>query len=331
MAFEHRPGRAPVAGRRVIVTGATSGIGFQTARQLAAVGAEVTMAVRSVDRGEHAKACLLEENPAAVINVRHCELANLSSIRTFAAAWLDEHGVGPHVLVNNAGVIAKRRRFTSDGLELTIGTNHLGHFALTGHLMPGLTRAGRHGACPARVVTLTSLAHHLGHLHFEEWAAPRAYRPWRAYAQSKFANAVFTAELHRRLVRAGMPITAVMVHPGIAVTNVLVPGITTNHGSTAQGARQRLGALAARLVVPTAEEAARSVVFAACAPAVSGGSLIGPSGSLQIHGDPGLLRIPRRVRDERLGAALWHASELATGVRYLDDLDDLDGLDGPST
>lgn len=311
-------GADAVRGRRVIVTGATSGIGFHTARGLAAAGAEVTLAVRSTDRGIRAESAIRAEHPAAALRVDTLDLADLSSIRTFAARWLDEHGAGPDVLVNNAGIISARRQVTRDGFETTIGTNHLGHFALTGLLIAGLSAAGDSSTEHARVITVTSLAAHVGRLQVRTWTPEprsRVLMPWTSYAQSKFANALFSVELQRRVIAAGLPIDSILVHPGFAVTNVLIPGLSTPGSATTSS---RIGALLGRRIVPSAEAAATCVRYAAGSPEVTGGMLVGPSGRFQIRGEPGILRLPGRAKDSRAGRELWQASERLTQVSYLD-------------
>jgi protochlorophyllide reductase len=312
--------------RRAIVTGATSGIGFHTACGLVTAGFAVTLAVRSTERGRRAEAAIRGQHPDALLRVDRLDLANLASIRDFAARWLDVHGGGPHVLVNNAGVISPRQRTTAEGFELMIGTNHLGHFALTGHLVAGLSATGQTSRVPARVITVTSLALHVGRLRPDTWSPSvdsRHLLPWTGYAQSKFANALFSVELQRRLTHAGMPVDAVLVHPGFAVTNVLVPGLSVLGEPGERGApgfRPGLGKLAGRLLVPTAAEAAGPVIYAATS-ATTGGMFVGPTGRWQIRGEPGVLPMPRRIQNPMEGRALWHASEQATDVHFLDEPD----------
>src|SRR3954451_12678805 len=193
-------------GRRVVVTGANSGIGFHAARELAAHGADVTLAVRDVARGEAASARM-----TGTVAVERLDLADLASVRAFAARF-----EGPlDLLVNNAGVMAPPLRRTADGFELQLGTNHLGHFALTGVLL-GALRA-RPGA---RVVTVSSNAHKAGRIDFDDLQGERRYRRWRAYGQSKLANLLFMFELDRRARDAGLDLVSVAAHPGYAATNL---------------------------------------------------------------------------------------------------------------
>lgn len=312
----------PEHARRAIVTGATSGIGFHTACGLVAAGFAVTLAVRSPERGRRAEAAIRGQHPAALLRVDRLDLADLASIREFAVSWLDGEGCGPDVLVNNAGVISPRQRTTKQGFELMIGTNHLGHFALTGQLICGLSAAGHASRARARVITVTSLAQHVGRLRPKTWspsAGSRRLQPWTGYAQSKLANALFSVELQRRLTHADMPVDAVLVHPGFAVTNVLVPGLSAPGEVGVPGVRRGLGDLAGRFLVPTAAEAARPVIHAATSASITGGVFVGPTGRWQIRGEPGVIRMPRRAQDPIEGEALWHASERATDVYFLDE------------
>jgi NAD(P)-dependent dehydrogenase (short-subunit alcohol dehydrogenase family) len=204
-----------LAGRRVVVTGANSGLGFETARALAQHGAEVTLAVRSVAKGEDAAERIRSVAPSAALAVAELDLADLASVRAFVKRWTEDHPDGLHLLVNNAGVMAIPRRETADGFEMQLGTNHLGHFALTGLLLDSLA------AVPgARVVTVSSAAHRFGRMDFGDLMGVRRYNAWLAYGQSKLANLLFTSELQRRLERAGLPVTALAAHPGYAATNL---------------------------------------------------------------------------------------------------------------
>ena len=338
-------GTGHLVGKAVIVTGATSGIGFAAARALAAAGASVCLAVRSVERGVQAQAAIRSQYPDADVEVQCCDLANLASIRQFANEWLSAHPEGPDILINNAGVIARRPMLTADGFERTIGTNHLGHFALTGLLLPAIVNGRRQqpspghadaaqtaqtaqtAHAPARIVTVTSLAHRWGRIRAGEWAPTsgrtpaRAFRPWHAYAQSKLANAVLTVELRRRLAMHALPIASIGVHPGIAVTNVLIPGLTTP-GVRTPGSR--LGAALARLVVPSADQAAAMLEYAAGSPQAARAdqrepTMVRPSGMLHLRGRPETAIASEAARGRQLGRDLWRVSEAATGVHYLDE------------
>ena len=201
-----------LTGRSIVVTGANSGIGLEAATSLAAHGAVVTLAVRDVDRGSAAADRIRAASPQAQVEVARLDLADLASVREFAAVWTAAHPDGLDVLVNNAGVMAIPRRETADGFEMQLGTNHLGHFALTGLLVGSLRPAGR-------VVTVSSGAHRFGRMDFDDLQS-ESYQKWRVYGQSKLANILFALELHRRAEAAGADLRSIAVHPGYAATNL---------------------------------------------------------------------------------------------------------------
>ena len=206
------------SGRTAVVTGANSGLGLVTARGLARAGASVVLACRDVRKGEAAAAEIGAAVPGARLEVAELDLSSLASVRRFAAAL----GVGElALLINNAGIMMTPQQQTGDGFELQFGTNHLGHFALTGLLLERLGRAGG-----ARVVTLSSLEHKSGHIHFDDLQLVHGYAPRKAYRQSKLANAVFGLELDRRLRAAGSPVVSVLAHPGYTATNLQSTGPT---------------------------------------------------------------------------------------------------------
>jgi len=202
-----------LTGLSIIVTGANSGIGLEAARALAANGAAVTLAVRDVARGASAAEHIRAAAPGAQVEVARLDLADLASVHEFADGWRAAHPDGLDVLVNNAGVMAIPRRETADGFEMQLGTNHLGHFALTG-LLIGAVRPG------GRVVTVSSGAHRFGRMDFEDLQSAESYQKWRAYGQSKLANILFALELHRRAGDAGVDVRSIAVHPGYAATNL---------------------------------------------------------------------------------------------------------------
>jgi NAD(P)-dependent dehydrogenase (short-subunit alcohol dehydrogenase family) len=277
-------------GRTFVVTGANSGIGLAAARELGRAGARVVLAVRDPARGEQAAATIEGDT-----EVRRLDLADLASVRESADDW-----DGPiDVLVNNAGVMATPERRTRDGFELQIGTNHLGHFALTNLLLPHVTD---------RVVTVSSGAHRAGSIRLDDLNWERGgYHRWRAYGQSKLANLLFTLELQRRLAEAGSDLRAVAAHPGWAATN-----LQDHTGSAIQGA---LLALGNRLISQTDEMGALPTLYAATQD-IPGGSYVGPDGFAEQRGHPRLVARSRAASDEEIARRLWELSEELTGTSF---------------
>ncbi len=288
-------------GRLAVVTGASSGLGLYTALALARAGASVVLACRDAGRGASAVEQIRGAVRTADVAVGLLDLADLASVRDFAAGWnrpLD-------LLVNNAGVMAPPARLTADGFELQLGTNHLGHFALTGLLLPHLAdRAG------ARVVTVSSLAHRNGVINFADLQSQRQYRRWPAYAQSKLANLLLTAELDRRL--GGHPAIAVAAHPGLASTNLQTSGPLMSGGRWSAA----LVHAGTRLVSQSAAHGAWPTLYAATAADVSGGDYFGPGGLGQTRGRPRRVTAAAAARDTVVAARLWAVSEELTGVTY---------------
>ncbi|HEY6745560.1 MAG TPA: oxidoreductase [Mycobacteriales bacterium] len=292
-----------LTGRTAIVTGANSGIGFRAAVELARHGATVTLAARDPGRGADALRRLRAEVPGADAELASLDLADLASVRAFAAAW--EPGLD--LLVNNAGVMAPPLRRTADGFESQFGTNHLGHFALTGLLLPRLLdRPG------ARVVTVTSGAHRAGRMNFANLNGESGYRKWPAYAQSKLANLLFTLELQRRADAAGADLRSVAAHPGYAATNLQ----TTGPRLAGNKVGERGAALVTRLIGQPDSQGALPTLRAATDPAVRGGEVFGPGGFLELRGAPEQVAVSRRARDRFAAERLWTISEDRTGVTY---------------
>ncbi|MDK1359377.1 oxidoreductase [Arthrobacter sp. zg-Y1219] len=291
------------SGKTAVITGANSGLGLQTALVLAAKGARVELACRNAARGEAALQRIRAETGSDRVRVRPLDLGSLASVRAFAAA--QEAPVD--LLINNAGVMATPHRATADGFELQFGVNHLGHFALTGLLLPML-RAAR----APRVVTVSSLAHRGGRMYFDDLDAARSYRPWARYNQSKLANLLFTFELSRRLEARGENLIAAAAHPGFASTN-LTSGMNHPASLDVLGAFFRLlgqnGALGA---LPT--------LYAATAPEVRGGDFYGPDGPGQLrgtlHGKPAPVTPAPQARDPDAARRLWEVSTKLTGVTF---------------
>lgn len=310
-----------LSGRRAVVTGATSGLGLVTARELARAGAEVVLAVRDLDRGTELAGRLRHDLTSGAtgpgrrvpgeLGVRDLDLADLASVRGFAAGW-----DGPlHLLVNNAGVMAIPRQVSPDGFELQLATNHLGPFALTGLLLPAL-RAGSTPSARSRVVTVSSTVHRSGRIDFADLQGARRYRRWAAYGQSKLANLLFTFELSRRLEAAGVPVGAYAAHPGWAATNLQAvgPRMTANRTlAAAGGAAMSLGN---RLFAQSAEQGALPQLYAATAPGLPSGSYVGPDGIAEQRGYPRLVGTAPAARDEQVAARLWAVSQDLTGVHY---------------
>jgi NAD(P)-dependent dehydrogenase (short-subunit alcohol dehydrogenase family) len=287
------------SGRTAIVTGANSGLGLVTARELARAGASVVMACRNLDKG-HA---VIEEIRAAVPNAQvqleELDLASLASVRAFAERFKATHD-GLDLLINNAGVMAPPRRRTADGFELQFGTNHLGHFLLTTLLLPSME-----GREDARVVTLSSTAHKIGRIAFDNLNGDRHYFRWRAYGQSKLANLLFALELDRRLRREGSTVKSLAAHPGYASTNLqsaaapLVDRLVMKVGNAAMAQSDEMGAL------PT--------LFAATEPGLDGGTYVGPDGPSEQRGHPTIVAPNGRAQDEDSARRLWQVSEELTG------------------
>ena len=278
-----------LSGRTAVITGANSGLGLVTARELAAAGAHVVFAVRDVTRGEAAASTMTGST-----EVRRLDLADLASVRAFAEQWQ-----GPlDLLINNAGVMAIPERRTADGFEMQFGTNHLGHFALTNLLLPHVT---------GRVVSVASSAHRFGRIDFDDLNSRKGYGRWRAYGQSKLANLLFVLELSRRLAAVGSQVGAHAAHPGYAATNL--QGHTTNKPEKA------VMAVANRLIAQRDDMGALPTLYAATQP-LPGGSYTGPSGPMESRGHPGPARKSAAARDADAARRLWDLSEELTGISF---------------
>jgi NAD(P)-dependent dehydrogenase (short-subunit alcohol dehydrogenase family) len=294
-------------GRTVLVTGANSGLGFHTSLELARHGARVLMAARDSARGEQALAKVRAAVPSALVELLSLDLADLSSIGT-AAAEVAARSDRLDALVNNAGVMAIPYRQTVDGFEMQFGTNHLGHFALTGLLLPLLLSA------PApRVVTVSSGLHRrVGGINFDDVQGSRAYDKWVAYGQSKLANLLFAAELDRRARTAGTRLVSVAAHPGYASTNL------QRVGPQMEGNRLRAAVMsvANRVVAQSDAAGALPLLYAASMPDVSGGQYFGPAGPREMRGHPTLVGRSAAAQDAAAARRLWGLSEELTGVTY---------------
>lgn len=301
-----------LTGHVAVVTGANSGIGFHTTLELARHGAHVVLATRDALRGDEALGQVRVQVPKASVEVRSLDLADLSSVRAFAAAFDADGAARLDVLVNNAGVMAVPRRTTADGFELQLGTNHLGHFALTGLLLPALARGSVLGG-PARVVTVSSLMHRGGRLNHDDLMGERSYRRWRAYRQAKLANLLFTYELQRRADAAGLRLASLAAHPGLADTNLshVAPAMS---GGLRGRVEESLAGLLARYFAQTADEGAWPLLRAAADPAARGGEYYGPGGLGEQWGHPRVVKASSAAHDEGEARWLWERSEELTGV-----------------
>jgi NAD(P)-dependent dehydrogenase (short-subunit alcohol dehydrogenase family) len=293
-------------GRTAVVTGANSGIGLETVRELARNGATVIMACRDTRRGEAAAGDVRGDVPDADLRVEACDLADLESVRSFADRL---PGTSIDVLINNAGVMAIPRSETADGFETQFGGNHLGHFALTGHLLEALaTEDGD----PARVVTVSSGVHERGEIDFDDLQGEASYDPWEAYAQSKLANVLFAYELERRFRTAGTNAESMAVHPGYANTRLQF------RGPERRGSRLRKAAMWVlnTVVAQSAAAGALPTLYAATAPEADGGAYYGPGGLADMRGPPERQSSSERSYDEGTARRLWAVSSELTGVTY---------------
>jgi NAD(P)-dependent dehydrogenase (short-subunit alcohol dehydrogenase family) len=288
------------SGRTAAVTGANSGLGLVTARELARAGARVVLACRNLDKGHMAVDEIRSAVPEAQLQLEELDLASLASVRGFVDRFRATHD-GLDLLINNAGVMAPPRRRTADGFELQFGTNHLGHFALTTALLDKLE-----GREDARVVTLSSTAHKMGRINFDNLGGDRHYFRWNAYGQSKLANLLFALELDRRLRAAGSTVKSLAAHPGYAATNLqsagppLVDRLVMKVGNALVAQSDEMGAL--------------PILYAATEPGLAGGTYIGPDSFREQRGHPTIVQPNGRARDPATARRLWDVSERLTAV-----------------
>jgi len=292
----------------VVVTGANSGIGYEATRVFADQGATVVMACRSVDRGERAAGEIRATVPEADLDVRECDLGDLSAVADFANAFTDDYDE-LRVLCNNAGVMAIPRSETVDGFETQFGVNHLGHFALTSHLLDVLAETPGE----SRVVTQSSGVHERGTIDFSDLQHEVSYDKWGAYAQSKLANVLFGYELDDRVGERGVDgVTSVVCHPGYSDTNLQI------RTGEASGSTLQLWAMKAANAVfgQSAEMGALPMLFAATSDEVIGGEYVGPVGLFNMRGHPGFQESSEESSDQDVAERLWDVSEDLTGVEY---------------
>ncbi|MDP8257696.1 MAG: oxidoreductase [Candidatus Alcyoniella australis] len=284
-------------GRTALITGANSGLGFQSARALAGHGARVVLACRNQEKGQQALDAIRSEHADAQVELAELDLSNLESVRAFAAGFVKDNQ-RLDLLLNNAGVMVPPYGKTADGFELQIGTNHLGHFALDGLLMPLLLATPN-----SRVMSVSSGGHRVGKVDFDDlhWERKR-YAKWSAYGQSKLANLLFIYELQRRLEAIDAPTIAVAAHPGWASTNL-----------------QKyywLAVIFNPILAQTPEHGAWPSLFAATMPQVRGGEYYGPKGIGELRGHPKRVESNKRSHDEQTASRLWDVSCELTGVHY---------------
>jgi NAD(P)-dependent dehydrogenase (short-subunit alcohol dehydrogenase family) len=283
-------------GRTAIVTGANSGIGYETAKALAEKGATVVMACRNLDKANAAADKIRQEMPGAKLAVMQLDLADLASVRAFAKAFSAKYDK-LDLLINNAGIMIPPFTKTKDGFEVQFGANHLGHFALTGLLLPLIQNTPG-----ARVVNVSSDAHRMGRIDFDNLQSEKGYRPWAAYGQSKLANLLFTLSLNELLKETNTDAIAVASHPGTATTNLQA------HSSVIS--------LLTRFMAQSPEMGALPSLRAATAPDVQANDFYGPGGLAGMRGHPKKVQGSAAAKDAEVAKRLWEVSEALTGVHY---------------
>ncbi len=294
-----------LSGRLAIVTGATGGLGLETALVLAGKGAEVVLAARNPAKGAEAERLIRSRHPNAAVRFELLDLASLASVKAFAERYLAT-GRPIDILIDNAGVMAlPTRQTTVDGFEMQFGTNYLSHFALVGRLLPLLI------AAKARVVQLSSVAHRSGHIRLDDLNYQSHYSPWPVYQQSKLAMLMFALELQRRSDANGWGLTSVAAHPGFARTDLIANGHAGKPGLFARGAR-----LLEAVLSHSAADGALPILMAATLPDPTPGGYYGPTGFQEMKGPPGVAVITRQARDADVAKRLWTESERLTGVAY---------------
>jgi NAD(P)-dependent dehydrogenase (short-subunit alcohol dehydrogenase family) len=293
------------AGRVALVTGGNSGLGFETVKALAGKHAHVILACRDTAKGNAAQDHVCQQTPDASIEVMPLDLASLASVRQFAEAFTLKHNQ-LHILINNAGVMATPHRTTADGFELQFGTNHLGHFALTGLLLDVLLKTPN-----SRVVTVSSMAEQMGRINLDDLMSEKSYERWTAYSQSKLANVLFAHELQRKLNAERASTISLAVHPGVTATNLRTKLMTRETPLL-----HRIQGHFWEMLSQSVEMGALPQLYAATASNVKGGAFYAPGGFLQRAGYPKKVRSSRRSYDETLAKQLWAVSEKLTGVEY---------------
>ncbi len=303
----------PQNGKLAYITGANSGIGYHAALELARAGAGLILACRDFAKADSARQRILAEVPGAQVETAELDLGRLKSVHAAAQTFLST-GRSLDLLINNAGIMAlPERRLTPEGLELQLGTNHFGHFALTGLLLPTLLRSK---AALARIITVSSLAHHGATMDFDDLEWERGYKPWPAYRRSKLANLLFGFELERRFQHSGVPAMSVVVHPGISNTNLFKAGPGSGKGLKTFIAQSIAVPLVMRVFGQSDAQGALPTLYAATVAEIQGGRFYGPDGFREMKGYPVEVRAEVQAYDEVLAARLWEVSEQLTSVRF---------------
>ncbi|SDT13725.1 SDR family oxidoreductase [Bradyrhizobium canariense] len=295
----------PLNGKTAVITGATGGLGYETALALAGAGATVVLTGRNETKGRRALEEIRNKFPGARIAYEDLDLAKLASVADFAARFAATHD-SLDLLINNAGVMAlPKRQETADGFEMQLGTNYLGHYALTAHLLPLLRRGNQ-----PRVVNLSSLAHRSGTIDFDDLQGAKSYNPFKAYCQSKLAMLMFALELQRRSNAAGWGLLSNAAHPGYALTDLIA------NGPGSRGLLGRLGKILQPFASQSAAEGALPTLFAATSPQAEPGGYYGPNWFYELKGPPVPAKIMRQARDAAVAARLWDVSAALTGVSF---------------
>ncbi|MFD2444767.1 oxidoreductase [Bacillus sp. CGMCC 1.16607] len=287
-------------GKNIIITGANSGLGLESAKSLSKQGATVILAVRNLQKGNEALQAIKETNQNASLEVMKLDLSDLKSVRDFADAYINKYN-SLDILINNAGVMFPPYQKTVDGFELQFGSNHLGHFALTGLLLPVIKNTSG-----SRVVTLSSIAHRGASIYFNNLDGSKRYKAIKFYGQSKLANLLFSKELDQRLKQNGIHTLSIACHPGISATNLVKIGNQTPRYLTSL----------MKILFQPAEKGALPSIFAATEDSLKGGEYIGPNGLGNIKGYPAIEQVKKGVYDEQLMKKLWETSEKLTGVTF---------------
>ncbi|MGA7397356.1 MAG: oxidoreductase [Solirubrobacterales bacterium] len=302
------------SGKIAIVTGANSGLGEVTARELARKGAKVEIACRNTGKGNEAvdriRVALTPNGNEAELEVRALDLASLSSVREFSEGIQSDYSDGIDLLINNAGVMAPPRHETEDGFELQFGTNHLGHFALTGLLFETLKKKPE-----SRIVTISSIAARAGKINFDDLQGSSSYGRWQAYGQSKLANLIFAIDLNKRIDQAGLDMKSIAAHPGVSNTNLTSAGNDLGANLFSKVSKPFL-MLSDLLLAQDADHGALPQLYAATAPDVLGGSYIGPDGMGERKGSPVIVAPRKLAHDNEVADRLWYESVKLTSVDF---------------